>query len=186
MSSIPLNKYFTLQDYFNLPYEGNEAERFELIDGVLMMSPSPSTSHARIMARLRRQLEDYFDNKTCEVFTEHDVQLFEDEDTVYRPDLLVICNQSQITEQQILGPPSFIIEVGSPSTIKNDLNQKKSHYERAGVKEYWVVRNPSLVYTYLLNKEGKYEEVIYRDKQEIPVKSFEDLTISFERLQKML
>ncbi|MCL2519613.1 MAG: Uma2 family endonuclease [Spirochaetaceae bacterium] len=186
MSSIPLNKYFTLQDYFSLPYKGNEEPRFELIDGIMMMSPSPSNKHQQIMLNLTRQLANFFDDKACQVFFEFDVKLFPRKATVYCPDLIVVCNSNQITEQYIDGPPNFIIEVGSPGTLHKDLTKKRTDYERAGVNEYWVVDGVYRVYTYLLNENNKYDEIIYEKQKEIPVKSFTGLTISFERLQKML
>ncbi|MCL2519612.1 MAG: Uma2 family endonuclease [Spirochaetaceae bacterium] len=182
MSNIPLNKYLTLTDYFNLLLD--ERGKQELIDGILTMSPSPSSNHARMVRHLTKYLINYFDDKTCEFFADHDVQLFQDEPLIYRPDLLVVCDRSKITEQQILGAPDFIVEVGSPSTLNRDLTKKRTDYERAGVAEYWVMVSPVLVYTYCLNADGKFEETVHRNPKSIKVHSFDELVIDFSRLQQ--
>ncbi|MCL2520429.1 MAG: Uma2 family endonuclease [Spirochaetaceae bacterium] len=182
MNEVMQSKYLTVEDYYNLPYK--ETARSELEQGLLLMSPSPSGKHQQIYFGLGRQLQNYFDNKSCVVLPDYDVQLFEDEDTIYQPDLLVLCDLSKYTDQRIIGAPDFIIEVASPGSEKNDLGKKRLNYERAGVKEYWVVRNPYLVHVYLLN-DGKYTETVYRNEQIIKTTVFADLAIDFIPLQNL-
>ncbi|MCL2520135.1 MAG: Uma2 family endonuclease [Spirochaetaceae bacterium] len=182
MSGLPIQSYYTIEDYNRLTEEGGL--RYQLEDGLLLMSPSPSGSHQRLLLKLGSQLEYHFKDGECWVFPDFDVQLFPDEDTIYCPDLLVLCDKLKYTERKIIGAPNFIIEIFSPSTGGFDLSDKREQYQRAGVKEYWVVRSPNLVYTYLLNSSGHYEETIYRNKASIAVRSFTGLTLSFDILQK--
>ncbi|MCL2520033.1 MAG: Uma2 family endonuclease [Spirochaetaceae bacterium] len=183
MSDVILhNRYYTVEDYFALSEEGI---RTELENGKLFMSPSPVPNHAKIGRNLIWQLENYLQNKKCELFYETDIELFEGEDTIYCPDIIVVCDPSKIADRCIVGAPDFIIEIGSFGTIKNDLGKKRLAYERAGVKEYWVIRNPYWVHCYLLNEEGKYSESVYRNEVAVKVQSLEGLTIDFSHLQKI-
>ncbi|MCL2519701.1 MAG: Uma2 family endonuclease [Spirochaetaceae bacterium] len=183
MSEILNPQYYTVEDYYNLP---ESILRCELDEGILLMSPSPSGMHQQIYGSLYRQLAGYFDDKNCLVFQDFDVLLFENESIIYRPDLLVLCDLSKYSEQCIVGAPDFIIEVGSPGTIKNDFGKKRLNYERAGVKEYWVVRNPYLVHVYLLNDEGYYTETVHRNQTMVKATIFHNLTLDFTKLQRLV
>jgi len=77
-----------------------------------------------------------------------------------------------------------VIEIGSFSTLKTDLGKKRAAYERAGVKENWVVRNPYFVHIFVLNNDGVYVESVHRNEASIKVHSFEGLTIDLNYLQK--
>ncbi|MCL2520618.1 MAG: Uma2 family endonuclease [Spirochaetaceae bacterium] len=176
----PQERYYTIEEYYRLPEDGPRAE---LEEGMLLMSTKPSIRHQDIAWGLVVQIGNYFHKKHCKAFYEIDVQLFADEATIYSPDIVVVCDRAKITRQQIVGAPDFIIEVGSPGTIGNDFTKKRFAYERAGVKEYWIVKDPNEIYCYLLNEEGYYVETVYRNEAAIKVQTFEDLTIDFSRLQ---
>ena len=134
---IPQKERYTYADYAQLP----EGAPYELIHGDLLMSPSPSAYHQRILRRLVRTL----DNAVSEahlgevLFAPMDVFL-SDENTV-QPDLMYIAQDRRgiIGEQKIEGAPDLIVEILSPSTAYRDLTTKKRLYEQHGVKEYWIV-----------------------------------------------
>lgn len=127
----------TIDDYMRLP----EGERVELIDGELLVSPSPLICHqdagAEIFVRMRawakeRKLGKVFIAPTDVVLSRYDV---------VQPDILFISNErrSIVTKANVQGAPDLIAEVLSPGTRKRDLVAKKALYERHGVKEYWIV-----------------------------------------------
>jgi len=64
------------------------------------------------------------------------------------------------------------------------LGQKRLNYERAGVREYWVVENPYLVHTFVLGGDGNFAEQVYRNETAVKVQIFADLTIDFTPLQR--
>jgi len=76
-------------------------------------------------------------------------------DTVVQPDVFVVCDPDKIQDDGIHGAPDFVVEVLSDSTAYKDLTAKKSLYERAGVREYWLVdpHNGS-VFPYVLIHRG--------------------------------
>lgn len=148
MSLAPSDKpRFTYADYTR--WELDERERFELIHGQPMaMSPAPSDSHQRIAGELYRQLANYFlDHSDCQVrFAPFDVLLPENEEaddlvsTVVQPDIVVVCDPSKLKEKGCVGAPDLVIEIVSPSTGKRDHTVKLELYEKAGVREYWIVQ----------------------------------------------
>lgn len=133
------DRRYTYEDYASWP----DDERWELIDGeAYAMSPAPGTKHQALVGALHFKLSAFLQGHPCEVFLSPiDVMFLKDEqaDTVLQPDLVVVCDKTQITAKGIVGAPAVVIEVLSPSTAVYDLNIKHSVYQREGVKEYWVV-----------------------------------------------
>ncbi len=149
-------KTYTYQDYLLLPDNGN---RYEILEGELVMSPSPATIHQRISRRLVALLLAYVEqNRAGELFyAPYDV-IFSNTNVV-QPDILFVRSENStiITEKNIQGAPDLIIEIISPATAYYDLIVKKELYETYGVNEFWLV-DPSRnwVEVYELRK-GKYE-----------------------------
>ena len=133
VTTLPHGRPLTRADLDAMPDDGH---RYELIDGVLIVSPSPSWPHQRAVSRLLRLLED-----SCppglEVLTgPFDVALADD--TVMIPDILVAL-MSDLTHRDLPVAPVLAVEVLSPSTRRFDLMTKRSRYESAGTGSYWVV-----------------------------------------------
>jgi Uma2 family endonuclease len=59
--------------------------------------------------------------------------------TSVQPDVMVICNPDIIQRRFVRGTPDWVMEVLSPSTAKKDEGIKRDRYQRAGVKEYWLL-----------------------------------------------
>lgn len=129
--------------------------RMELIEGkVVMMSPRPRIEHARACGRIYRQFGNYLDGKCCEAFGD-DVDVYIDEQNHFIPDVMIVCNPDIIKDDAIYGAPDLVVEVLSPSTSKNDRTTKKDVYERAGVKEYWLVDTWGKSIEVYLLKQGR-------------------------------
>lgn len=155
-----LNEYYTYADYLRW----DESERAEIIDGILYdMSPAPLPAHQSISSELVRQIGNFLVDKPCSVFhAPFDVRPFEkdsdsakDINTVVQPDILVICNKNKIDEKGCKGAPDFIIEILSPWNARHDVIVKHDLYQRAGVREYWIVDpKAETVTVFLLDEKG--------------------------------
>ena len=138
---LPKEERYTLADVLTW----DEQERAELIDGALVMMAPPSRIHQKISAELGRQLGNYLEGKKCEVYAApFAVRLFEKagdrpEDALVEPDLSVICDPGKLDDMGCKGAPDLIIEILSPSTQRHDRLTKYNLYQRAGVREYWIV-----------------------------------------------
>lgn len=138
--SGPKQGYWSYDDYATLEDDG---QRYEVVDGVLLMAPAPSPRHQSRSSRLHFYLYQNVDlNGLGKVFyAPVDVQLAPN--TVVQPDLLVMLNANlgKITKSHIVGAPDLVIEIASPGTAAYDRLSKFQAYARAGVEEYWIV-NP--------------------------------------------
>ena len=130
-------------------YEEFEVERkktddlLEFIDGIIYMSPSPNIKHQEISSFLHGELYNALKGNQCKVFSAPTDVLFEDKKNDEKkrviPDLFVVCNMDNFTENEVVGPPDFIIEILSPSNKSHDMVTKLNVYMNHGVKEYWIV-----------------------------------------------
>ena len=128
---------YTYQDY--LTWEG--PERWELIDGMPYLMTSPLPSHQQILLALASAFHAFFQNRPCTPYIAPlDLTFEASEDTkkVVQPDLFVMCGEYG-REKRIVGVPTLIVEILSPSTAKHDLIRKLNLYQKVGVKEYWIV-----------------------------------------------
>lgn len=182
--SLPQTKFITL-DEFNKLRENNNSI-FEYIDGVVYMSPSPSTKHQQISMRLSSEIYNYLKGKECEVFSApFDVHLFKEGmqgEKIVIPDISVICDKTGLTENFYKGVPNLIIEILSPSNQAHDLVFKLNLYMEYGVKEYWIV-NPMLktIQVYELDEEGNYmQQAVKNETGEIYSKVLNEFKISLE------
>ena len=150
MAGLPVEKKqrFTWNDYRSW----DDGKRWEIVGGeTFALTPSPASRHQSVVTTLARELAAFFKGKTCRVFVAPmDVKL-SDEDIV-QPDLLVVCNPSQIRPTHIEGPPALAIEILSAHTYRHDRVRKLMLYARFGIKEYWIVNPyPSVSEIYILD-----------------------------------
>ena len=136
-------RHFTYKDYKTWPDE----ERWELIDGTAYLMSAPNRAHQSLVGEIYLQLANFLKKKPCKVYISPlDVLLpaFEgqgedDIDTVVQPDVVVFCQTDRLTHAGATGAPDLAVEVLSPWTMKKDLSEKFRAFERAGLREYWVV-----------------------------------------------
>ena len=127
----------TYSDYCNTP----DDERWELMDGELIMAPSPTVNHQQVAGRLYRLLADFVEGASLgEVFIAP-LDVVVSDVNVLQPDVVFVSNSRShiITEANIQGAPDLVVEVMSPSTASRDWRIKLDLYAEHGVQEYWIV-----------------------------------------------
>ena len=137
------NKHYTYADYLKWP----EEQRYEIVDGnAYAMSPGPDLAHQEVAFAIAHQVASQLEGKPCRVFVAPlDVRLpkagqaDERTDTVVQPDVLVVCDPQKLDKRGVRGAPDWIVEVLSPATASHDQVRKRGVYERAGVREFWLV-----------------------------------------------
>ena len=158
--ALPAEKErYTFADVLTWP----DDERAELIDGeVILMAPAPSRGHQGISVELTRQFANYLEGKKCKAYhAPFDVRLFEkdgdtpeDVDTVVEPDITIVCDPSKLDDRGCKGAPDMVVEILSPSTQRHDRLVKLGLYQRAGVREYWIVSPEEQTVQVFLNKDA--------------------------------
>ena len=144
---------YTYNDYAQ--WEGD----WELIYGVpYSMAPSLSYGHQKTNSRLTTFLNNTLDDcNKCEAIFEFDWKI--NENTVVRPDLLVVCEPFE-KGAFLTKTPDIIFEILSPSTADKDQTLKHDLYEKAGVKYYVIINHQDKVAEIFALKSSKYQLAI--------------------------
>lgn len=114
----------------------DERHRYELVDGTLIMSPSPRPLHQRVVARVLAALTGDCPEDWEVLPAPVDVQL--SDNTVLIPDV-VIGRRAAFTERALVGPPVLAVEVISPSSDHIDRFLKPARLAKAGCPHYWFI-----------------------------------------------
>ena len=134
---FPRQGKWTEADYFRLP-ESNKI--IELSEGRLIISPSPTTQHQMILGSFFSTLRTYVTSNKLGmiVISPMDVRLRKG--IIRQPDIIFMSNEhlDRISNKR-WGIPDLAIEVSSPGTKKEDRKDKYTEYEKAGIKEYWII-----------------------------------------------
>ena len=178
---------YTVEDYLAWP----ENQRIELIDGVIYDMAAPNDIHQIIVLELGTLFRNYVRDKkgSCIPFISPiDVQLDKDDKTMVQPDVLVLCDKNKRKDGKIFGAPDLVVEVLSPSTRKKDVIKKLSKYQKAGVREYWIVdpRDKKVIVYSNMTPEEK-DITIYPFECEIPVGIFHgECVVDFKEIDAYL
>lgn len=113
-----------------------EGWNYELIDGIVLMSPRPSSTHQMISGNLYFELRTALKDKNCIPIQEIDLVLKGEN---FIPDLMVICNENIKDIKRYEKPPLIAIEIVSLSSSSRDHITKRRKYEQLGIQEYWIV-----------------------------------------------
>ena len=164
----------------------------ELISGTAYVRepPCPSRSHQWIVVELSRQIANALEDKSCEVYvapfdvrlpksTEEDDQV----DTVVQPDVLIVSDLKKLDARGVRGAPDWLAEVLSPSTARYDRTLKLSAYERAGVREVWLIDPTDRTLTIYLLEAGCYGRATPLElKGRTPLTAVPGVTIDWARV----
>lgn len=151
---VPTTKY-TYEDYLNTP----EGERYELIDGELILLPTPNTAHQTVRGNLGTIMYMYAkDGEHGRVFFVPFDIVFSDSDVV-QPDMLFVSKPRDriITRDNVQGAPELLVEITSSFSVKRDWNDKRYLYSRHGVIEYWIVDPVHKMVSVMLLRDGVLE-----------------------------
>lgn len=146
----------TADEFLALP----ESEvRYELVDGVVLMSPGATNRHQMIVFEIGAQFVMFLrDHPVGRLSGSVDFKL--GTHTVYQPDVLYLSEEkASRCGDKITVPPDIAVEVISPQYRSYDSKTKRADYEAAGVGEYWLIDPERQCFTFLVLREGRYVEV---------------------------
>jgi len=154
-SVIPRGRPFTVDDLEAMPDDGN---RYELIDGMLLVTPAPGWPHQEMGAELFFQLRLHHPADLRVLPAPFAVRTSFDSEV--QPDVIV-ARYTDLTPKNLPVAPLLAVEVLSRSTRLKDRNLKKAHYERIGVPSCWILdpSEPGALTVFELDADGRYEEV---------------------------
>jgi Uma2 family endonuclease len=130
-------KRWTYEEYYRL----DDDQRYEIIDGKLLIAPAPDTCHQDWSRELTLLIASHVKRQKLGKVFVAPVDVVLDAENTVQPDLVFIAtaNLGIIQQRAIFGTPDLLIELISPSSVRRDRYDKKELYARFGVREYWIV-----------------------------------------------
>ena len=132
---------YTVDEVLAFPADGN---RYELVDGELLVTPAPRFRHQRVVGRIHHALFDYLEDHPGNgevVFSPADITWGSKKDLA-QPDVFVVAAdevRDSNTSWDSIRTLLLAVEVTSPSSTRYDRVTKRRLYQRRGVATYWVV-----------------------------------------------
>lgn len=152
----PEQGQWTYEDWARLPDDGT---RYEVIDGVLHMTPPPAIPHQFASIRLAAGMKNHADPKRLgDVLTAPVGVLLPGQPVPFQPDIVFISAEHKaiIGKQYIEGVPDLVVEILSPSNWPYDRQEKYRAYQSAGVPEFWIVDYRAKTIEVFALEEGEY------------------------------
>ena len=129
---------YKADDIWDTPDDGN---RYEVIDGVLSVTPPPNFGHQYAASTLHGHLWQHIYPRGLGVIVTAPTGVVLDDDNGLQPDLLYVSNERRhiISARGVEGAPDLVVEILSPSTRSKDRGVKLRLYAAAGVPRYWIL-----------------------------------------------
>ncbi len=188
MTQTPL-KNLTFEEY--LTYDDGTDNRYELVDGELVMVPLPTAEHSDVIDLLcdafREQIR--LQDQPWKVKRDAGVYIGKNPDTGKErsrtPDVCVMtaAQWAELREDRssaavLRTPPLLVVEVVSPGSKKIDYESKQSEYESIKIPESWIVDLRKSQVSVLLLTDGRYEPTVFTGNQRIISQTFPELTLT--------
>jgi Uma2 family endonuclease len=151
--ALPWGAPLTQDDLLEMPDDGH---RYEIVDGSLLVTPSPGYRHQFSVTELVVLLHAAIGPELVVLTAPFDYMV--SATTVLQPDLMVARRSDAGPKGLEDATPLLVVEILSPSTRLSDLGTKRLAYQAAGVPAYWVVDTEEPSLTVFRLEDGVYRE----------------------------
>jgi Uma2 family endonuclease len=178
----------TVADLDDFP--DDDGNRYELIEGELLVSCAPGLPHQLVLQNLQGELYIFLKRHPIGKAAPGAGAVFSNFDAVI-PDLVFVSNERWdqiVADARFVAAPDLVIEIVSPGrqNRRRDLDLKKRLYGTYGVQEYWIVDPEDRSVTVYELKESTLQEVaVIRDNQKICSRILIDLDLEAASLFKI-
>jgi Uma2 family endonuclease len=150
--------HWTRADLTRLPDDGN---RYEIVQGELLVSPAPLPAHIYVQDALQRLLTTYCEALGLAVSSSGGAFVADDSETI--PDTIVRKRQMPPpVGWEDAAVPVLVVEVLSDSTRRNDEVKKRAFYMKSGVPEYWIIDAEARTFRVITLHSDRIERDLFR------------------------
>ena len=151
----------------------------ELAHGEILLSSNTSIKHNSLKGNILASLIMYFRKTNCKPYDEQIEVIFKNESELhkYKPDVFVMCNDSEKQGESFISPPKIVFEIVSRSTANHDYITKLYVYQKFGVLEYNIVEQNGFIVQYSLIDEQYEITNTFKSGDVYRSSVFKDLTI---------
>lgn len=177
---LPPRRRWTYADYCRIPEDG---KRHEILDGRHFVNPAPSPYHQFVSARLHHQLMLQVADQGRGTVLAAPIDLHLGRRNIVQPDLVVVPKRTRCLpgERKITDVPCLLVEILSPRTREHDQQRKRDCYERAGVREFWLVDPEAREVQQLVLRRGSYLPPV-RATETIVMRALRGITVDLRRI----
>jgi len=177
------SKVWTRDEVLALQDTAPSGVRYELIDGELLVSPSPNHPHQACVTTLLVLLYDYCKRHRIGQALMSPADLSLEEESIVQPDIFVVPWRTPVAKQgwQHVRSLLLAVEVLSPSTARGDRMVKRRFFQRNGVPEYWIVDHDARAVERWRPDDAR-PEILDETLVWHPVSTIEPLTIDLREL----
>lgn len=130
---------WTLDEFYRERDAAPKGERWEFVDGEVLVTPSPHWVHQRVGGRMARLLDPYVREQGVGEVFESPLDVLLEPNSVLQPDILVVPPGVLRKRSDVVSRIILAVEIISPSSSRHDRVRKRPVYQRNRVAEYWVV-----------------------------------------------
>jgi len=177
----PPQGFWTYEDYAALPDDGI---RYEIVNGVLVMTPAHSPEHQDIVGEFYAALRTHIKLAGLGRVFMGPIDVDLGPKNMFQPDVVVILNEhlDRVQAKKIVGAPDLVVEVASPSTAVIDRISKYENYARAGIAEYWIVKPERQTVEVFVLEDGEYRSLgVFSGQAALPSQVIPELPVRVEQ-----
>lgn len=150
-----LNRRWTYDELLGAMPESNAL--IELWNGEIVMSPSPSFFHQKLIVRFHHQLSAWVTTHNLGETCLAPIDMILTQSNVAQPDVLFIAkDRLSIIQDRVRGAADLVAEIISPTSRQRDRIEKRDLYEQHGIKEYWMIDPDAQTAEVLTLENGEY------------------------------
>ena len=191
MTQTPVKLSF--EEYLN--YDDGTDNRYELVDGELVMVPLPTGEHSDTIdllsdvfkAEISKQQQTWIVKRDVGVYA--NINSNSGKDRSRTPDLCIVTIEqwavvkAQTTKAAVMRTaPLLVVEIVSPSSKKTDYQAKEQEYRTIGIPEYWIVDLQQAKVIVLLLVDGYYESTEFKRTDSIVSRTFSQLNLTAQQV----
>ena len=175
---------YTFKEY--LDYDDDPENRYELVDGKLVLMNPPTFRHILIAKFIEQEIDREINRLKLPWLAIREGGIRTGWRKSRIADLYVVERErvmDSLDESGVLSTsPLLVIEVVSPDSIKRDYRYKRSEYAALGIPEYWIIDPLQQQVTILALDEGLYEETRFTCDRELVSPTFEGVKLTPQQI----
>ena len=172
---------WTYNEYLNLPDDG---KRYEIADGVLLLTPSSTGSHQDTIGEVCFYLRSHVKLAGLGLVIQAPFIVELSAKDVFQPDIFVVMNAhlDRVQEKKVVGAPDLVVEVSTSGTAAFDRLTRYDTYEYTGVQEYWILNlERRIVEIFVLEGDEYHSLGVFHGEQKVPSRLISWLSVRVDQ-----
>ena len=172
---------WTYNEYLNLPDDG---KRYEIADGVLLLTPSSTGSHQDTIGEVCFYLRSHVKLAGLGLVIQAPFIVELSAKDVIQPDIFVVMNAhlDRVQEKKVIGAPDLVVEVSTSGTAAFDRLTRYDTYEYTGVREYWILNlERRTVEIFVLEGDEYHSLGVFHGEQKVPSRLISWLSVRVDQ-----